>query len=263
MKKFIFLFLILFITSLTTNLNSKDKPQNISSIHVSLGIPIDNDSTDDYLIFRPQYVLSYNKNKNVANWVAWELNADWFGSVARYKGNFITDTSLPTNFYKVKHSDYTNSGFDRGHLVMSEERTATVEDNKSTFILSNIIPQIPDLNRGLWLNFEKFCNNLALNQNKELFIFAGAVFHTSNFMNGKIAIPDSCWKIVVVLEKDEGINDVNVNTTVYSVMIPNINGVRHDKWEKYKTTIRRIESSTGYNFLNAVSVDVQNVIENK
>jgi endonuclease G len=207
--------------------------------------------------------LSYNKNRNVANWVSWELNKDWFGDVPRYSGNFITDTTLPAGYYRVKHSDYTNSGFDRGHLVMSEERTKTVEDNKATFILTNIIPQTPDLNRGVWLNFEKYCNELALKQNKELYIIAGGIFHSQNSINGLVAIPDSCFKIVVVLESGKGLKDITTSTEVIAVVMPNIDGIRSESWEKYKTTVRRIENSTGYNFLSSVPMDIQNEIETK
>ncbi|MGA2298562.1 MAG: DNA/RNA non-specific endonuclease [FCB group bacterium] len=235
----------------------------VKSVHSTLGVPCDVDTTKDYIIVRTQYVLSYNYKRNVANWVAWELNSDWFGSVKRYKGNFITDTSLPTNFYHVKHSDYTNSGYDRGHMVMSEERTATVEDNMSTFILTNVLPQTPDLNRGVWLNFENYCNSLALDSNKELFIYAGGVFHTTTTIGNGVSVPDSCWKIVVVLERGQSLKDISINTPVYAVMMPNTVGVRKEKWAKYKTTVRRIEGSTGYDFLNAVSKTIQDVIENK
>ena len=132
----------------------------VQSVHVTTGVPFDKDTSDDYIIVRDQYVLSYNKNNGEPNWVAWELNADWYGDVARYTGNFITDVSLPAGFYQVKHSDYTNGGYDRGHMVRSEERTRTVEDNKSTFLLTNIIPQRPDLNQGVWLDFEYFLEDL-------------------------------------------------------------------------------------------------------
>lgn len=147
-------------------------PYNINSIHLSLGVPFDSDTTDDYLIVRSQYVLSYNKDLNIPNWVSWELHSDWFGDVDRYTGNFITDTTLPIAFYRVTHSDYTNSGYDRGHLVRSEERTKTIEDNKSTFILTNIIPQTPDLNRGVWLNLEYYCEDLCKKYNKLLYVIA-------------------------------------------------------------------------------------------
>ena len=277
MKKcLLILFSTIFFVSCSSESNTAKKPIQedtvqkvipyawVKSIHSTLGVPFDKDTSDDYIIIRSQYVLSYNKNKNVANWVAWELNSEWFGDVSRYSGNFITDISLPDEFNKVKHSDYTNSGYDRGHMVMSEERTATVEDNKATFILSNVLPQTPDLNRGVWLNFENFCNSLALDSNKELFIYAGGVFHDStNTIGNGVAVPDSTWKIIVVLEKGQSLKDVTTETQVYAVMMPNIAGVRNDKWDNYKTTVRQIEYSTGYDFLGLVSKQIQDVIENK
>ena len=74
----------------------------VHSVHITLGVPFDKDTSDDFIIIRNQYVISYNKSTNLCNWVAWELNGDWFGSVSRYGGNFITDTGLPDNFYHVK-----------------------------------------------------------------------------------------------------------------------------------------------------------------
>lgn len=261
MKLIFFILIIFFVacSSPTENIN----PINYGSIHLEMGIPRDSDTTDDYIIIRHQYALSYNKNKNVPNWVAWELNADWFGDVDRYSGSFITDTSLPIGFYRVKHSDYTNSGYDRGHLVMSEERTSTVDDNKATFLLSNIIPQTADLNRGVWLDFETYCNNLVFDENKELFIYAGGIFHSNTTIGNGVFVPDSCFKIVVVLDRGKSLTDVTINTPVIAVIMPNISGVMNDTWDKYKTTIRRIELSTGYDFLNNINKSIQDIIEVK
>ncbi len=237
----------------------------VKSVHASLGVPskTDQDTTNDYIMVKSQYVLSYNKTLNVCNWVAWELNASWFGDVARWSGNFISDTTLPAGMYRVKHSDYTNSGYDRGHMVMSEERTATVEENKSTFLITNVLPQRPDLNQGVWLRLETYCNDLCRKEDKELYIYAGGVFHTDSVIGNGVAVPDSTWKIVVVLEKGQTLNDVNVNTPVYSVMMPNQQGVRNDAWEKYITSVDQIELSTGYNFLSNVPESIQNVIESR
>jgi endonuclease G, mitochondrial len=232
------------------------------SINVQLGIPSDNDPSDDYLIFRHQYVLSYNKKRNVANWVSWTLNAGWFGEAPR-SGKFISDTTLPQEFYRVKTSDYNNSGYDRGHLVQSEERTKTDEDNHATFVLSNIIPQRPDLNQGVWLRLESYCNDLCRKLNKDLYIIAGGIFHSDRTIRHGIAVPDSCFKIIVVLDKEKSLSDITATTEVIAVVMPNENGVRNDAWEKYRTTIRRIEASTGYNFLSRVSQNIQDAIENK
>lgn len=232
-------------------------------IHVLWGIPYDKDSTDDYLIFRTQYALSYNNLKGVPNWASWELDSSWFGNSGRYKGKFITEFTLPDTFYKPGHDDYTNTGFDRGHVVQSHERSRSEADNKATFFMSNVMPQKPDLNRGVWLKFENFCKSLCVDSGYKLLIVAGGVYHQNNTLNnlGKIAIPDSCFKIVLTTKNT--LSDIDSSTHVYAVMMPNIQGIRKDEWRKYSTTIRQIEISTGYDFFNELPKQIQEYLENK
>lgn len=237
-------------------------PPTISSVHVSLGVPTDADTTDDYYIIHDQYIVDYNKKLNIANWVAWELNADWYGDADR-SDNFKADPLLPVDFFKVDGSSYKNSGYDRGHMVRSEERTHTDADNATTFYMTNILPQEADLNQGVWLRFEDYYKNTYIKADKELFIYAGGIFHTDNKINGKIAIPDSCFKIVVVLNRNQGLYDVTDSTLVIAVVMPNQSGVRSDSWQKYITTVDRIEESTGYDFLNSLPKRIQKIIETR
>jgi endonuclease G len=148
-------------------------------------------------------------------------------------------------------------------MVRSEERTRTVDDNKATFLLTNILPQHPDLNRGIWLKLENYCEDLCKKEKKELFVIAGGVFHTENRVKNAVAIPDSCFKIIVVLNNGESIESITDSTAVIAVMMPNIAGVRNEKWQKYVTTIRRIENSSGYDFLSNLSGELQDIIENR
>jgi endonuclease G len=240
MKK-LFLWVVLFTSSLYAQPYSW-----VKSVHTPFIVPYDADTTNDYIIVRDQYVVSYNHLKGVPNWVAWQLNQDWFGDVERYSGNFITDNSLPSEFNKIKHDDYTNTGYDRGHLVRSKERTKTVEDNKSTFLLTNIIPQRPDLNRGVWLDFEYHLEDLCKVFGKELYVVAGGVFIKDTTLKnaGKVSIPDSCFKVVFVCDKGS-----LVPYDTIAVMMPNKDGIRSDDWEIYQTTIDNIEERSGYTII--------------
>lgn len=233
------------------------------SIHVELGSPHDADTTDDFLVVRPQYIASFNYKSGTPNWVSWNLNDEWFGDVERYDGNFMPDPMLPSKFYHPTHDDYTNSGYDRGHMVRSEERTKTPEDNRSTFYMTNILPQRPDLNRGVWLDFERYCETLCKDSLKQLFVIAGPIFSSAprTTIGHNIAIPDSCFKIVVVLNRGQKRTDVKSSTQVIAVVMPNRDGIRKDDWTLYRSTVDDIEARTGYDFLSSVAPSIQAAIE--
>jgi len=150
-------------------------------------------------------------------------------------------------------------------MVRSEERTASEEDNSSTFLMTNILPQTPTLNQQTWLSLEYECERLCKAEGKELYVIAGGVF--SNMparLNGKVAVPDSCWKIVVILDKGQKPKDISSSTKVIAVMM---NNGQYDKsnnsWELYKTTINAIEKSTGYDFLRDLPDALEEQIESK
>ncbi len=237
---------------------------NRNSIHNPFGYPADSDTTDDYVLEKPQFTISYCSKKNVPNWVAWQLNASWVGNEDRFDGKFIADNTLPASFYKVKHSDYTNSGFDRGHLVRSKERTRNSEDNKATFLLTNVIPQTADLNRGVWLRFEDYYLNKALKENKNMYIVAGGIFKSNKTLlnKGLVAIPDSCFKIVAFTPKTS-IQTISAieDFEMVAIAMPNVKGIKNDNWQKYITTIDKIEHSTGYDFFILLPDSIENYWE--
>lgn len=237
------------------------------SAHLALGTPArvgqsKRDPADDHLMIKPQYTLSYNRSRNVANWVGWSLNAGWFGDVPRHQGKFLADQTLPDGWYRVQHDDYVNSGYDRGHMVRSEERTRTVEDNKSTFLLTNILPQRHDLNAGPWLRLEEHCQELAQKQRRDLHVVAGGLFGSRpDTIGNGVAVPEAFFKIVVVLERGQKAPDVGPSTPVIAVIMPNATGILGEDWGGYRTTVDEIERRTGFDFLTAVPESVQRVIE--
>lgn len=244
---------------------SRTQTEPAKSVHLELGTPVPTsgkDAPDDTILIKPQYALSYSGSKNIANWVSWNLNASYFGDVPRHKGKFITDSSLPGPFYHVTHDDYSGSGYDRGHMVRSEERTATADDNKATFLLTNILPQYHDLNAGPWLRLEEYAQTLAQKGGRELYVMAGGVLSARPSTIGKgVAVPDSFFKIIVVLEHGQRAADVGEKTRVIAVIMPNTQGIITEDWGRYRTTVDEIEKRSGYDFLTRVPPAVQDVIE--
>ena len=220
-------------------------------------------STDNYLMMKPQYVLSYNNKTHTANWVSWELNKSWIGAADR-QDNFRPDDTLPDAWYKVRPSDYTGSGYDRGHMAPSADRTHNEADNSATFLMSNMMPQVPEVNRGVWGDMEEYCREL-VQQGKELYIIAGPVGRNGSIgRKEKIAVPAKNWKVIAVLDRQGlGMQGVNANTRTIAVIMPNDSSVKGKGWKSFRVSVARVERETGLNFLSNVSPQIQQVIERK
>jgi endonuclease G, mitochondrial len=224
---------------------------------------------NNYLMVKPQYALSYNSAKGGANWVSWHLSSAWKGTAVRLD-NFAPDLNLPTGFVRVATADYTNTGFDRGHQCPSDDRDGSATDNTATFLMTNMLPQAPNLNRVTWEALEAYCRTL-LTAGNELYIIAGGYGSggsgsnggvTTTIANGKIAVPARCWKVIVVLPV--GITDVariNAATRVIAIDMPNQQTVSAYPWGTYRTSVDAIEAATGYDILSALPLLVQGSVE--
>ena len=220
----------------------------------------------NYLMEKPRYALSYNRPKLHANWVAWHLAGGDLGPAAR-QDDFRPDPALPAGWLAARPPDYTGSGFDRGHLCPSADRTATDTDNSSTFLMTNILPQSPDLNRNTWESLESHCRQL-VRSGSELYIYAGGFgstgtgsLGTAQTVKGRINVPAACWKVVLVLpEGQDDVKRVRGVAPAIAVWMENRQGLDNG-WRAYITTVDEVEKRTGYDFLNSLPVCVQDSIE--
>lgn len=233
------------------------------SPHLAMGNPSNaGENPNNYLMLKPEYALSYSRERGTANWVAWQLNQNWFGSVQR-QDDFRPDDSLPSDWYRVKPRDYTGSGYDRGHMVPSADRTASIQDNSATFLMTNIIPQTPDNNRGAWRELEEYCRYL-VKQGKELYIIAGVDGKSRKIgRNKEVTAPTFTWKVIVILDKPgQNISGISENTRVIAVNITNRQNTS-DNWKRYIVSVDELETRTGYNFLTRVPESIEQVIESR
>jgi endonuclease G len=218
--------------------------------------------SNNYLMEKQQYVVSYNREKGIPNWVAWHLDNTWLGSVPR-KDTFRPDSTLPANWYHVKKSSYNRSGYARGHHCPSADRTNTVEDNSATFLMTNMMPQAANNNSGPWEKLEKYCRTL-VSQGKELYIYAGGYGSQGTIDNGHVTVPSHTWKVIMVLDTGENnLNRVTTTTRTIAVDMPNSNDQisRTDEWKSYRICVDSIEARTGCDFFSNVPVSVQAIIE--
>lgn len=225
---------------------------------------------NNYLMTKTQYTMSYNNSKKTCNWVSWHLSTAWLGSTDR-QDDFRNDTSLPSGWVQVGGTDYSGSGFDRGHMCPSADRTGSTTDNSATFLMTNMVPQAPKNNQVTWANLENYCRTL-VNAGNELYIISGPYGQGGTGSSGtkttisskSIVVPAYVWKIIVVLPVGSSdVSRITTSTRIIAVWMPNTQTVSSQAWGYYRTTVDYIESKTGYNFLSTVSTAIQTVIEAK
>lgn len=234
---------------------------------------ISKDNSSEVIISRDQYVISYNRARRSPNWTAWKLEANQLGITGR-TNIFMQDPDLQKylaehfpNEHAVESTEYQGSCFDRGHQAPSADRTDNVPDNQATFLMTNMIPQTPFLNRVVWEHLEQHTRSL-VRHGKKAYVIAGPIYDQDFGMIGPqhdIPVPSKNFKIIIILDKNKTPQDIDNNTPIISVIMPNnledgsaptvrsklcsyqdpiTPGDRND-WEKYKTTLAQVEKLSG------------------
>ena len=99
--------------------------------------------------FRLGYTVSFNPELNIPNWVAWELNSSKLVEKESRAGHFYPDPDIPRGI-AVETGDYSNSGYDRGHMCPAADNKWDKQAMRESFYMTNICPQHHNLNRGNW-----------------------------------------------------------------------------------------------------------------
>jgi endonuclease G len=225
--------------------------------------------TENYLIDKKYYVISYSSSRATPNWVSWHLDETNIGSTPR-QDNFAAFLGLPTGYYQVQSNSYSGSGFDRGHNCPSADRTSSLEANSSTFLMTNMIPQAPQNNQRAWADLETYLR-AEVNKGYEVYNIMGSYGkggigsngYAETINNGKVTVPKRVWKIAIILQKGDGdLARTTADTRILAVDTPNENTLDTD-WKKHITTVDAIEKATGYDLLSKLSTDLQKKLQAK
>lgn len=196
------------------------------------------------------YSTSYNKDWKIPNWVAYSLDTNKLsGKVCRHR-NFELEPLLSDD--SVSSSDYTGSGYDRGHMAPAGDMKWSKTAMKNSFSLCNICPQTPMLNSGLWFELENCVREWA--KKDTTFVCCGPIVSKyPKFIKNKIAIPDAFFKVICQKRKNDwiGIGFIFSNTN------NNLSGSIFD----YAKTIDEIEYITGHDFFYNISIKEQAIME--
>lgn len=148
---------------------------------------------------KSRFLVYYNIDRNCPALVVWALSKSDLGHHRRPTAqSFLIDPECPRP--RAKSSDYTRTGFQRGHMCPSADRSSSVQLMRATFVMSNVAPMCPDLNMQGFAQAEEHSRSLAW-ANHRCLMLAGAYFSsdTLRYLNkSSVGIPDSFFMACIV-----------------------------------------------------------------
>jgi endonuclease G, mitochondrial len=154
------------------------------------------ESYDTITIQHKYYSTTFSKSKRFPVVVKYWLTENMLDCEERFKRSkrFTPDPLLYefTNLAK----DYKNAGYDRGHQMDAYDCGCDSTAMAESFYYSNIVPQLPILNRGVWKRLEEYTRKLVREYDSVL-VWCGAVTLENKYI-GRVAVPDYCWKIIYI-----------------------------------------------------------------
>lgn len=231
----------------------KDKIGKNNSLQLNLEIPkyVNSVSNKEIILKRTGYTVSYNTFYKNPNWIAWELTREETkGDVGR-TNKFVPDPDLPEP--RVQHSDYTRSGYDRGHMAPAADMKWSKTAMKESFYMSNICPQVGNLNRGDWNDLEEKCRDWAAKYGT-VYIACGPIFDDKSpkrIGKNKVGVPERFFKVVLIYN--------HKNPMAIGFLFNN--KAHSQDLKKYMVTVDSIESITGLDFFSKLPDSIENKIE--
>ena len=204
------------------------------------------------VIQRTGYTLAYDKKTKTPQWVAWELTKE------ETKGNHErTDKFLPdpnVEGAKVVTTDYTGSGYDRGHMAPAGDMKWSKKAMEESFYMSNICPQIHHLNTGDWNELEANTRKWARRYGS-VYVTCGPIYNgsrrTQYIGKNRVKVPDAFFKVILIQSPKK--------TCALGFFFENEAGQR--PLNEYLVSIDYLEQTTGIDFFPALPDELENTLE--
>lgn len=205
---------------------------------------------ENQVLERPFYTLSYNKEHEQADWVAYKMYPFPDSLSVKRKDAFRPDPLIDGGSATLE--DYKRSGYDRGHLAPAKALSFSKESMKESFFMSNMSPQVPMFNRGIWRFLEAQIYTWS-KQSDSLYVVTGPVLNNplGTIGENQVSIPHSYYKTIVRFKDG--------NATGIGFLLKNEKSP--ESYFDFVTSIDSLEQVTGINFYAQFPEELQNRIE--
>ena len=244
------------ILLLLQTLSFAQVPQNQSSnshIHNIPHLEIPKINPSDQIVHHFAYTLNYSESNEQASWVSYLLTREHVTTkVAKRTNKFIVDPLVTTG--SATNNDYSKSGYDRGHLSPAGDNAWSATAMQESFYYSNMSPQVPAFNRGIWKKLEEKVRDWAIEYDS-LYIVTGGVLTDDLPTIGidKVSVPNSYYKVILKYSKGD--------VKGIGFLLPNEGS--QEPLQNFVVSIDSVESVTGLDFYPLLPNDQEKAIEGK
>ncbi len=232
-------------------LNEKeDVAEDIELLRVGMTM-----TDDDVLLDRKSYVVCFNTDTRCPNYVAWRIDENRLRKNVKRSDNFMEDTQVADK-HRIIHSDYSRSGYDRGHMCPAADNRHSQVAMDECFLMTNICPQTHTLNAGDWNDLEEKCREWGRIYDN-VYVVSGPIYTSDKpkrigqRKRFKIAVPDKFFK-VVLLEKNGGYSALGY-------VMDNNDDKR--SLADYAMTVDEVETMTKMDFFHALPDEMESKVE--
>ncbi len=229
-----------------------------NNIHMRWGYPGGNCR----ILAEAGFIICEDVAHRLPQWVGYHLTrADLHGSATR-QNNFHADDRLERGA-RSENADYAKSGYDKGHMAPAADFKRTVRAMSETFLLSNMTPQRPNLNRRIWEHLESEVRGLA-KAHGSIWIFTGPLYLNraatqpiapdSFIGRDRVAVPTHFFKVVLC----EHANNV---FEMFAFILPNQESTFTHDAAFYLKTVRNVEQLSGLDFFDVLPDPRENQLE--
>lgn len=235
MKLITSIFLALFVSIASANPIDDACPQHVVWGAPQIPLQFEQQNMNQYLC-SGAYAVNYNYKTKVSYFAVEQINANNLVKAAPRKDDFREDPRVPPQ-YRSTLKDYVGSGYDRGHIAPAADMPYSVESMSESFFLTNMMPQVPGNNRGIWKYTEELTRYYAQKYG-QVYVITGTIFDPRFPMaiGNNVQVPTYVWKIII--------DPRNVRSIAF--LYPNQKLDPKDI-EKYIVSIGEIEDFTGIN----------------
>ena len=221
-----------------------------SSIVVN-GAPVSSITKENQYLVKKIYAIHYRFDTKTAEYVVEHPTKEKITGTAKRKDDFRPDPEVEKKYQSLL-SDYAGHPFDRGHLVPAGDSTLNEETMSESFFLTNMVPQVPNHNRGIWKQLETCVRNWVIDGGKDLYVISGTIYNKDykTIGDNKVGIPDYLWKIAI---------DAKANKSI-AFLFPNA-PLPVEDLPKYIVSVEEIEKKTGIDFNPKLAKDKQKLLE--